>query len=228
MSDLTGLYGPQGFDTGSMEPPKDFELLPPGWYGAYVEETELKPTKKNDGWFLAVTFNIVSPEEFSGRKVFENMNLQNPNPKAVEIGQRALCGLGQAVGIPACPDTDLLLNKMMEMKIAIKTGKPSAAYPDPQPENVVREFRAIGTTPMTAPVTQAPPPAVIPAAVPQAIPQAIPMAAPQVAPPPVIPMAVPQVPVAPVQPVAPAAPVPAVAQPVAVPPVTVGTPPWVQ
>ena len=105
----------------------------------------------------------------------------------------------------------------MEMKVAIKTPKPTAKYPDPKPENVIREFRAVGVAPAPAvnPQTVVAPVAVPAAPVAPVAPVAVPVAvqapAVPVAPAPVPVAAVPAVPAAPAAPVA---------------PVADGTPPW--
>lgn len=78
--------------------------VPLGNYGMEVSASEVKKTRAQDGTFLAVTFDIIAPEEFNGRKVFYNYNLENPNPVAEKIGKDELARLCRAIGLEQDPD----------------------------------------------------------------------------------------------------------------------------
>lgn len=64
-----------------------FEPFPPGEYVMYMEESEVVPTKANDGEYLKTTF-IVKDGEFANRKVWHIFNLWNKSEKSVEQAKR--------------------------------------------------------------------------------------------------------------------------------------------
>ena len=75
------------FDATQVEPNEGRpDPVPAGWYDVVIVESEAKQTQRKTGYFLALTYQIVSGE-FKGRKVFQNINLQNPNEEAVRIGR---------------------------------------------------------------------------------------------------------------------------------------------
>lgn len=75
------------FDTPAVEEIKGFEALPPGTYRLMIDDIEAKPTKANDGQLLNVTFLVVEPTEFEGRKVWERFNIENKSAEAQRIGR---------------------------------------------------------------------------------------------------------------------------------------------
>lgn len=134
IEDVVGEFNP-----GEYEAPKTFEPLPAGWYTAMIENAEVKDTKRGDGKYLKVVFVIVG-DEGKGRKLFTNINLANPNPKAVEIGQRELANLGQSLGLARVKDCTDLKDKVVECKVAIK--KEDGRDPD----NEIKQYRHVNGT----------------------------------------------------------------------------------
>ena len=88
----------KNFDASAIAPRQAFELLPPGKYTAVISDSEEKRTKKNDGSYLALELTIVDGEH-AGRKLFDNLNLNNPTAKACEIAQQTLSSICRAVGV---------------------------------------------------------------------------------------------------------------------------------
>jgi hypothetical protein len=78
------------------KPLTSFDPIPAGRYQAVIIESEAKPTQ-NGGERLALKWQIIEGEH-EGRYVFDNINLKNANPKAVEIGMRQLKAIAIAVG----------------------------------------------------------------------------------------------------------------------------------
>lgn len=103
--------------------PRDYEELPSGNYRMEIETADVAPTKSGDGTVLKVTMQVVEPEEFAGRKLFTNYNLENKNAQAQEIGQRQFASLCRAMEIGEVDDTDDILFKSFMVKVAL--GKPS-------------------------------------------------------------------------------------------------------
>lgn len=105
MADLSGIFGGNGFDAGSIEPNTGgFTPLPAGDYLMQIVEAELMDTKDGMGKYLKLVMEVIHGEH-SGRKHFENLNLVNNNEKTVEIAQRAFSGICRAVGVLNARDT---------------------------------------------------------------------------------------------------------------------------
>jgi hypothetical protein len=71
-------------------------VVPKGTYLVQVEKAELSDTKSG-GQMIKVQFNIVG-EVQNGRKLFEQYNIANENPVAVQIGLWKIKGLVVASG----------------------------------------------------------------------------------------------------------------------------------
>jgi len=96
------------FDVSSYEAPKsNFDPLPHGEYLAIVTENQMKATKSGTGEYLELVIQIVDGE-FSGRKIWERLNIHNANEVAENIARAALKSLSLACGIEPLTDTDML------------------------------------------------------------------------------------------------------------------------
>ncbi len=119
--DLSAFFAPQGgaFDTNSVAPQEDYQVLPPGDYPVQVEKAEIKATKKGDGHLIELAM-VVLDGPAKGRKLWDRMNIDNPSEKAVEISMRKLAALGQAVGLAAVRDTQEFVGKMCLAAVKVK------------------------------------------------------------------------------------------------------------
>lgn len=93
------------FDATTVPPAEAFELLPAGRYLAMIVESDIAPTKKNDGQIAKFTWQIVEGEH-EGRKLWQNLNIDNPNEKASAIAKRELSAICHAVGKLQVSDTN--------------------------------------------------------------------------------------------------------------------------
>ncbi len=125
----------QSFDVADL-PGGNFEPLPAGWYSVTIAGAELKNTKAGNGQFIAVRYDVTGPTH-QGRVVFGNLNIQNPNPKAEEIGRQQLGELMRAIGLAKVTDTDQLIGGNLQIKLDIKRDE---QYGD---KNEVRGFKAV-------------------------------------------------------------------------------------
>lgn len=112
-----------GFDVAEVEVSErgDFEVMPEGEYVLKATDAELKDTKKGDGNYLSVTFEVVKGQH-TGRKVWQNFNLNNPSEKAQSIGREQVAGWARAVGKPNAKDSDDLLERSFSCKLIIEKG----------------------------------------------------------------------------------------------------------
>ena len=112
-----------GFDVAEVEVSErgDFEVMPEGEYTLKATDAEIKDTKKGDGNYLAVTFEVTKGSH-TGRKVWQNFNLNNPSDKAQSIGREQVAGWARAAGKPNAKDSDDLLERNFQCKLIVEKG----------------------------------------------------------------------------------------------------------
>ena len=113
----------------------NFEPLPDGWYNATITGAEVKPTKANDGKYIAAKYTITGPSH-QGRVVFGNLNIKNASTKAEEIGRQQLGEIMRAIGLAKVTDTDQLIGGNLGIKLVVKTGEYAG--------NEIKGYRALG------------------------------------------------------------------------------------
>lgn len=131
------------------------EPIPAGWYNATITEAEVKDTKAGTGRYIKLRFDVTGPTH-QGRVVFTNINIQNPNPKAEEIGHQQLGQLMKAGGLSSLSDTDQLIGVGAQIKVSIRK---SEEYGD---QNEVKAYKSIGGSAAPAPAPAAAPSAATP------------------------------------------------------------------
>lgn len=125
------------FDAEQYEPETDFAPLEPGEYTAIIIDSELKRTKSGNGQYIALTFEVMD-DPYNGRRLWENLNIDNPNAKAVEIAMRKLSSICRAVGVMSPKDTEELHDKMMLISVGIKNDDTG------ETRNVIKGFKPYG------------------------------------------------------------------------------------
>jgi len=83
-------------ETQDMPLYEEYAPLKKGMYDLTIERVKFGPTRNGDGQLI--TLGLTSP---SGRYVWEHLNVENPNPRAVEISRRKLVQLLHECGITA-------------------------------------------------------------------------------------------------------------------------------
>lgn len=139
------------FDATQIEPTQAFEPLPAGTYAAFITESDFTPTKNGLGSYLKLKFQIIEGDH-TGRVLFTNLNLDNPNKTAVEIAQRDLSAICHAVGVLAPNDSQQLHDRPMMLKVGIQPAKDGY-----EASNSIKGYEAYGVTakaPPAAPVAQ--------------------------------------------------------------------------
>lgn len=143
------------FDATSVEPTTAYELLPAGKYKAQIVESEMRVTKNGMGQFLWLMLDILEGEH-KGRKIFDQLNLVNPNPTTVEIAQRTLSAICHATGRLQVNDSEEL--HLIPMTIQVKIRPPKNGYGESNAIAYLPPER--GSTAAARPATPAPDPAV--------------------------------------------------------------------
>jgi hypothetical protein len=132
------------FNAAHVSPESQFAPVPNGDYPVVITESEMKPTKSGEGQYLQLVLEIIEGP-YKGRRIWDRLNLVNPNHTAVEIAQRTLSQICHAVNHLTVQDTVELHNKPMMAKVVVRQ---SPGYDD---ANEVKEYKASS-------LTQAPPP----------------------------------------------------------------------
>ena len=141
---MSSIFG-DGIDTTKIEAPRNsFEPLAPGKYDVIITEWEKKATNAGTGHYLQLKMEVTSAHG-CGRLLWVILNLDNPNPVAVEIAQRELKQLGDAVGITDFKAEDQLLNQSLSVKVAVDGER-----------NRVKGYYKLGTQSPAAVATPAP------------------------------------------------------------------------
>jgi hypothetical protein len=132
MASLEGEYDPDAAPAGNTDP------FPEGEYEMELTESDVVPTKAGNGKLLKYTARVVSGD-FESRLVWGQINLQNTNPQAQEIGQREFSALRHAVGVLAPNDTQDLHFRAFKAKVVVEPAK-TVNGKDYGPRNSIKRF----------------------------------------------------------------------------------------
>jgi len=114
------------------------EPVPEGTYVVRIIDSEHKDNSKGTGSYLKLTFAIAEGE-YEGRRIWENLNLVNPNEKAVEIAFRTLKSIADACGISGeLEDSEDLHGIDLVAEVVISPG--SGGY---GPSNSIKKYVAL-------------------------------------------------------------------------------------
>lgn len=87
----------------------DFTAIPAGKYPVVMYKSDYKETKAKTGHYLQCQLKVISGKH-KGKVLFENLNLDNPNPVAVDIANKALNSICKACGKVGVQDSEELHN----------------------------------------------------------------------------------------------------------------------
>lgn len=105
-----------GFDANEWEPNGSFEAIPEGWYPVVITESDMVDTKAGDGRYLKLKLQIIDGP-FSGRTLFDQLNLENPSEKAVQIAKGSLSAICRAVGRMTVRQSEELHNLPLQARV---------------------------------------------------------------------------------------------------------------
>lgn len=115
--------GNLNFDSTQYEASSPMEAVPSDWYPCLIASTEIKETKKGDGGrYLMFTFDIAEGP-YKNRKLFDRLNLWNRNQQAVDIANKSMTAICQAVGLIQPRNHEEFRGKRLMVK-AVKTNDP--------------------------------------------------------------------------------------------------------
>lgn len=112
---------PSQFNSDDHEEMGDFSPLPNGEYVVKISDSDYKQNKNKTGHYLQL-IREVCEGDYKGRKVYSNLNLDNPNPVTVEIAQKELTSTCKACGVVSVEDSEELHGIEHIVKLGIKKG----------------------------------------------------------------------------------------------------------
>lgn len=95
------------FNATGVQPNVAPEPIPSGQYPVMIVASEEKPTKAGTGSFIELAMQIQGGE-FNGRKVYDRLNIRNPNQQAVDIAYSTLSAICHVTGRLHIQDTGQL------------------------------------------------------------------------------------------------------------------------
>jgi len=141
------------FDASQVEPNTPYEALPAGKYLVQIIASEMRPTKDGMGQYLYLELDVLEGP-YAGRRLFDRLNLVNPNPEAVEFAKRTLSALCRAAGKLQVNDSEQL--HLIPLLADVRVRPPKGEYGE---SNSIRYLPRNGTpasSPKTSPAPAAP------------------------------------------------------------------------
>ena len=131
------------FDANQVQP-NSFDVLPAGEYEAVIVASSYEPTQNGRGKFLKLELQILNGE-YQNRKLFDRLNLINPNDQAVQIARGTLSAICRAVGVMTPNDSFELHNRPLRIKVGVRK---SDEYGD---QNVIKAYKPRHAGPVAPP-----------------------------------------------------------------------------
>lgn len=103
---------------------KSFEPLERGMYTGMVIDSTIKQTKAGTGEYIELVIQVVDGPQ-SGRRLWERLNVSNPNKTAEDIARSQLALLCQAVGVQKLTATEQLHDVPFVMEVDIDRKDPT-------------------------------------------------------------------------------------------------------
>ena len=141
-----------GFNAAEVEPATGTAPLPAGDYPAIIVESEMKDTSAGTGRYLSLTFQVLDGQ-YKNRKLFSNLNLENPSAEAVKIARSELSAICRAVNVLAPKDSVELHNLPLVLSLGLQKRKDTGDM-----TNRIKAYKPRGaaSTPGSAPGAPAP------------------------------------------------------------------------
>ena len=98
-----------------------FDTLPEGAYRVMISSADYVDTSAGTGKRIPLELTVMSGE-YTGRKIFEGLNVENPNDTAQRIGRQRLAELLDGIGIKrnSFKDTDQLEGEVVTAHVTRK------------------------------------------------------------------------------------------------------------
>lgn len=103
------------FDASKIET-NSYQPLPDGWYPVAIVEADMVRTRDGSTEYLKMCYEVTGPE-YTGRKLFDALNINHANQTPREIAQRNLASICKAINQLQVASTDQLLGKELLVKV---------------------------------------------------------------------------------------------------------------
>lgn len=110
---------PGAFDATTVDTTDSFDVIPAGDYKVQIVQSEMRVTKAGTGQYIWLELDVLDGE-YAGRKLWDNVNIINPNPKAQQIGEKILAQICKACGITQATDSEQFHFKPMTAKVKVQ------------------------------------------------------------------------------------------------------------
>lgn len=115
-----------------------YKALPTGWYPCVIAKVEWRKTKSGQGRYLQLELKVIETH-YTGRLIWDRLNLEHPNPEAVAFSRSTLADIMLALDLEELTDSSQLVGKQIEVRAVYR--EPSGRYDE---TNDVRGYRAFG------------------------------------------------------------------------------------
>ncbi len=140
--------GSLDFDASTIQPSAPLDVLPSGTYLCKIADTEKKQTKSGTGEYLMLTLDVLDPQ-YRGRKVFDRLNLWNPNQQAVDIAKKTLSAICHSINLMQVRNHEELRGKTLNVKVTVRND------PNYDSTNEVKGYSAAQSQESAAPASPA-------------------------------------------------------------------------
>lgn len=120
-----------------------------GTYPAMITGSDIKDTKSGEGKYIELEITLIGGNA-AGRKLITRLNVQNPNPKAVERAYGELKEICAAIGYNSLPKaTEELHNKPFDIDVVVVDSKPyndknTGELKPGNPQNEIKKYKKAG------------------------------------------------------------------------------------
>ena len=101
---------------------QSYEVVPPGKYNAHIIFSERRVNKSGNGEHFLLELEILNGPQV-GRRLYERLNIKNPNPEVVAIARRTLATICKAVGKLQVNDSEELHNIPLVVDVRVRPPK---------------------------------------------------------------------------------------------------------
>ena len=129
------------FDATQIEVSENnYEVIPDNTVvNAVISASEWKETKDKTGGYLSLKWEVIEGQ-YKGRVIFENINLQNSNEKAVKIAQETLAKICNAIGKQKVANSEELHNIPLSIKLGV-----TPAQNGYEPSNKIKSYSSLSS-----------------------------------------------------------------------------------
>ncbi len=104
---------------GNSEGREDYTPIPAGKLLVQIVKSEYKQNKNKNGSYLQLNWEVLNGK-YKGRILYDRLNLENPNPIAVEIANKTLNSICKACNKIGVKDSEELHAIPIEITVSVK------------------------------------------------------------------------------------------------------------